>query len=73
LIRQELEFYHKYHLPLPRKHPDQRHLERTKLRNPKKLRDRTCNNCWITIKTSYSPDRPEKVYCEQCYNHEVYW
>ena len=29
---QELVFYRKHHLPLPRKHPDQRHLERLTLR-----------------------------------------
>jgi hypothetical protein len=29
---QELVFYRKNHIPLPRKHPDQRHLERLALR-----------------------------------------
>jgi hypothetical protein len=29
---QELAFYHKHNIPLPRKHPDQRHLERLQLR-----------------------------------------
>ncbi len=29
---QELVFYRKHHIPLPRKHPDQRHLDRLKLR-----------------------------------------
>jgi len=29
---QELIFYRKHHIPLPRKHPDQRHLERLALR-----------------------------------------
>ena len=29
---QELVFYRKHHIPLPRKHPDQRHLERLVLR-----------------------------------------
>ncbi len=29
---QELVFYRKHHIPLPRKHPDQRHLERLALR-----------------------------------------
>ena len=28
----ELAFYRKHHIPLPRKHPDQRHLERLALR-----------------------------------------
>ncbi len=73
IIKQELDFYRKYSLPVPTKHPDTRHIERISLRNPRKLFDRKCNKCWIEIKTTYSPDRPEKVYCETCYNKEVYW
>jgi hypothetical protein len=49
-----------------------RHTDRMKLRNPRKLRDRKCNKCWIEIKTTYSPERPEIIYCEACYNKEVY-
>jgi hypothetical protein len=30
IIKSELEFYRKYGLPLPRKHPDVRHMERMK-------------------------------------------
>jgi hypothetical protein len=33
IIKQELEFYRKHHLPIPKRHPDQRHLERMELRN----------------------------------------
>ncbi len=73
IIKQELEFYKKHNLPLPTKHPDQRHKERMALRNPRKLRDRNCMKCWIDIKTSYSPEREEIVYCEACYNKEIYW
>ncbi len=29
------------------------------------------NNCSNEFETSYAPDRPEIVYCEQCYNSEV--
>lgn len=73
LIKPELEFYRKHNLPLPTKHPDQRHKERIVLRNPRKLWDRKCMKCGIGIQTTYSPDRPEIVYCEQCYNKEIYW
>jgi hypothetical protein len=34
----ELEFYRKHRLPLPRRHPDQRHLERTILKVPENVR-----------------------------------
>lgn len=73
IVRKELEFYNNHNLPLPRRHPDQRHLDRMSLSNPKKLRDRKCMKCWIDTKSSYSPDRPEKIYCESCYNKEIYW
>ena len=72
LIPQEIEFYKKHNLPQPTKHPDVRHEERMKLRNPRKLRDRKCAKCSAEIKTSYAPERPEIVYCEQCYNREIY-
>ena len=45
IIASELAFYRKHNLPLPTKHPDVRHAERMKLRNPRKLRDRKCAKC----------------------------
>ena len=33
---------------------------------------KTCQNCKKEFETSYAPDRPEIVYCESCYNKEVY-
>ena len=72
IIKQELEFYRKHHLPVPRRHPDQRHLDRMKLRNPRKLYERTCDKCGVGMQTTYAPDRPEIVYCEKCYNKEMY-
>ncbi|MDD3302345.1 MAG: hypothetical protein PHN31_02235 [Candidatus Gracilibacteria bacterium] len=72
IISQELEFYRKHNLPIPRRHPDQRHLDRMSLRNPRKLYDRKCDKCKKDIKTTYPPDRLEIVYCEDCYNKEIY-
>lgn len=72
LVKQELDFYKKYWLPLPTKHPNQRHKERFEQVNPRKLRDRKCTKCSKDIKTSYAPERPEIIYCESCYNKEVY-
>jgi hypothetical protein len=73
LVWAELEFYRKHHLPIPHTCREQRRAERMKMRNPRKLRDRTCDKCWIDIKTSYAPERKEIVYCEACYNKEIYW
>lgn len=71
LTQQELEFYQRFNLPLPTQCPNTRHFERGKFRNPFKLWKRTCAKCSKDIETSYSPDRPEVVYCEQCYQQEV--
>lgn len=72
IIPQELKFYQQEQIPIPRKHPDQRHKERFDKRNPLHLWDRKCDKCNTDIQTSYSPDRTEKVYCEGCYLKEVY-
>lgn len=72
LIAQELAFYRMMKLPLPAECPDCRHKRRMALRNPRRLWARTCNQCKKAIQTSYAPDRPEKVVCEECYLKEVY-
>jgi hypothetical protein len=72
MIPQEIQFYEKNNIPFPKKHPNQRYKERMDSRNPKKLWDRKCDKCSADIKTSYSPDRPEKVYCKKCYLEEIY-
>lgn len=75
IIVQELEFYRKMKLPLPRKCPDQRNKERMKLRNPRDLWDRKCEKCGIDIKTSYNSyghSAALRVYCEGCYYDTIY-
>ena len=93
IISDELAFYKKMNLPLPRLCPNCRHYQRLKQRNPLKLWRRRCQcaggksengvysntathshgagRCTNEFETSYSPDRKEIVYCEQCYNAEV--
>ncbi len=72
ITKEELVFYRKHNIPIPRRHPDQRHLDRMAQRNPRKLYTRKCHKCDKEIKTTYSPDRKELVYCEECYNKEIY-
>jgi hypothetical protein len=72
IIPQELKFYRQHSLPIPRLHYDQRYKERVALRNPRKLYDRKCAKCAAAIRTTYSPDRPETVYCENCYLKNIY-
>ncbi len=72
LIPQELAFYKALHIPIPRVCPDQRHKERMSKRNPRHLWKRNCAKCSKTIETTYAPERPEIVYCDECYLKEVY-
>ena len=72
IVKQELLFHIQNWIPLPEKHPDQRHKERMALRNPRQLCERACAKCWELMVTTYLPDRTEKVVCEKCYNKLVY-
>ena len=77
----ELAFYKRFSLPLPEYCSNCRHFERLSKRNPLKLWPRACmcqqqnhdhsGACSNEFETSYSPDRPEIVYCEGCYQKEV--
>lgn len=69
----ELQFYKRIGLPLPHKCHNCRFLDRFKFINPPKLWNRQCMNvgCENKFETSYSPNNPEIVYCEQCYQQEV--
>lgn len=73
IIKQELAFYREHNIPLPRLHPNLRFEKRfARYANPPVLYDRNCMKCNKEIQTTYSPDRPEIVYCEQCYLETVY-
>jgi len=70
----ELQFYRRMNIPIPRVHQDERYKRRLALRNPLMLWHRKCmkDGCQNGFETSYAPERPEIVYCERCYNQEVY-
>ncbi len=82
IVQAELELYQRMNIPIPDRCPDCRYVERISLRLPYRLWHRPCtcsqtshfhsrNPCPNEFETSYAPDRPEKVYCEQCYQAEV--
>lgn len=70
----ELLFYRRFNIPLPRFCYGCRHYERLRKRNPMKLWHRSCMKpgCNNEFETSYAPERPEIVYCEKCYQDEIY-
>ena len=74
IVENELIFYRKMNLPLPRLCPNCRTFERLKQRTGIELYHRKCmkEGCSNEFETAYSPDRPEIVYCERCYKEEVF-
>lgn len=72
ITKQELAFLREHKLPIPRLHPDERYRARMKLRNPRVLYDRECTKCQKDVRTTYSPERIERILCEECYRGEVY-
>ena len=70
----ELSFYKKWQIPIPRKCFFCRLEKRFSLRTPSRVWHRKCmkEGCQNEFETSYAPDRLEIVYCESCYNKEVY-
>lgn len=78
----ELLLYRSMNIPVPHSCFYCRYDARFHRLNPFKLYSRTCmcdkknhlhgnEMCTVAFETSYSPDRPEIVYCEKCYQAEV--
>jgi len=82
IVPEELAFYRRNNITLPRLCLNCRHQERLKQINPINLWHRQCMcelknhnhqaRCPIEFETSYSPQRKEIIYCEKCYQKEVY-
>jgi len=72
IIQMELNFYRKFEIPLPHVCPLCRDRDRIKRLSPMaETFDRNCKKCGKDIKTPYSSERPEIIYCEDCYAKEV--
>jgi len=72
IVKKELEFHRAMRLPLPHHHLEERHRMRLLRRHQRKLWQRNCMKCGKEMQTTYAPERPEIVYCENCYLKEVY-
>lgn len=83
ITQNELSMYKKWNIPLPRKCPNTRYFEMSQLRNLPIFWHRSCmckienhihgaQKCENEFETAYSPDRSEIVYCETCYQQEIY-
>jgi hypothetical protein len=77
----ELMLHQRTGMPIPEKCFPCRFKDRLNKRTPRKLWHRKCmcnlpkhehtGICPNEFETSYSPDRPEIIYCEKCYQQEV--
>lgn len=81
IMPQELAFYIQHNIPVPTVHSEERYMELFRCRNPRRLYERQCDcdeeahghtgRCETRFKTTYAPERSEKVYCESCYQKAV--
>ena len=72
IIQKEFQFLKRFNFPIPRYCPLCRDRNRIKQLNSMNSYNRKCDKCDVEIKTSFSPESPEIVYCEDCYKKEVY-
>lgn len=71
IIRQELDYYRKHRIPLPRTAPLERISQRSDIFHIQELRDEKCARCSAKIQTVYDSEE-NAIYCEKCYLQEVY-
>jgi hypothetical protein len=82
ILPDELSFYRQMNLPLPRYCPNCRYHDRLIWKNLFHFYKRECmcdlsghgheGKCSNKFETMYSPDRPEIIYCRDCYQKEIY-
>ena len=71
IVAGELELLQKMGIPLPHVCPKCRDNRRFGRCNPPELYKRNCAQCQKPITTAFSLDRPEVMYCADCYQKEI--
>lgn len=73
ITKMELDFYRRFNLPLPTESPFVRHQKRLKfISEHMKIIKRNCGKCNLEIDSVYKEEEFPIVYCEKCYQQEVY-
>ena len=72
ITENELSFYRKMDLPIPRVCFDVRHTRRLQKRPPLRTLKRNCSKCETKVETVYDENFSPILYCEKCYQQEVY-
>jgi hypothetical protein len=65
--KEDFSFYEKIKVPPPTWCPECRQQRRYAWRNERTLYRRNCDLCHKSIVTIYSPNKPYKVYCTECW------
>lgn len=68
----ELDLLRKLNLPLPHECPKCRENKRFERMTIPGLYNRRCDKCGIYVRSPYKEGRSEIIYCEKCYQQEVY-
>ncbi len=72
IISSELSFYRRMGIPLPTIHPSMRMENNWKLSPVGKKYTTTCAKCGKNIESLFNPNQDFNLYCESCYQNEVY-
>ncbi len=72
IVKGELDLLRKLNLPVPHECPKCRENKRFERMTMPRLFNRSCDKCGIKLRSPYSPERPEIIYCEKCYQQEVF-
>lgn len=82
ILKDELSFYRQMNLPIPRYCPNCRYFNRLIWKNLFHFYQRECmcellnheheDKCKNKFETMYSPERPELIFCKECYQKEIY-
>jgi CxxC-x17-CxxC domain-containing protein len=70
ILEGELDLLRKTKLPIPHECPKCRENRRFERMNGPGMYHRNCAKCSKNIYTPYAPERPEIVYCVDCYQQE---
>ncbi len=72
ILSSELQFYRKMKLPIPNVHPMMRIYERLAFLQIVKNYEANCMKCHKEIRSVFDPKDKFILYCESCYQQEVY-
>jgi hypothetical protein len=73
ITNQEYIFLKSHNIPIPRLHPNERYLDRIKLRPKRKLYKTYCSVSGVELLTSYPPEhRPKNIVSDEVYKKSIY-